>query len=53
MGKGHLAGKVADLAIPRSQCRKDSPPTLLLLGKVDVLAAPGGLALGRSSFFLC
>ena len=46
-------GKVADLAVLRSQCGKDPPPTVIASGKVDVLAVPGGLALGRSSFFLC
>ena len=32
VGKGLLAGKVADLAVPRSQCGKDPSPTVVASG---------------------
>ena len=32
VGKGLLAGKVTDLAIPRSQCGKNPPPTVVASG---------------------
>ena len=32
VGKGLLAGKLADLAVPHSQCGKDPSPTVVASG---------------------